>query len=54
MFSLAGTDTPQALYHVIPEKKVERIGSQMMASTHVYDLSVRLIQGLLRCCHECE
>ncbi|KAH7730333.1 splicing factor 3b [Aphelenchoides avenae] len=37
--SLAGTDTPQALYHVIPEKKVERIGSQMMASTHVYDLS---------------
>jgi splicing factor 3B subunit 2 len=37
--SLAGTDTPQPLYTVIPEKKNERISKDMMASTHVYDLS---------------
>lgn len=31
-------ETP-ALYTVLPEKKVDRIGGQMMASTHVYDIS---------------
>lgn len=31
-------ETP-VLYHVIPEKKNERIGSSMMASTHVYDIA---------------
>ncbi|VDP20180.1 unnamed protein product [Soboliphyme baturini] len=33
-----GGETP-ALYTVLPEKKTEKIGLQMMASTHVYDLS---------------
>ncbi|XP_066253699.1 splicing factor 3B subunit 2 [Euwallacea similis] len=28
-----------ALYHVIPEKRNERIGNAMMASTHVYDIA---------------
>lgn len=37
--SLLGTDTPAAAYHIIPEKKNDRIGGQMMASTHTYDLS---------------
>ncbi|CAL2044173.1 unnamed protein product [Caenorhabditis brenneri] len=37
--SVLGTDTPAAAYHIIPEKKNERIGGQMMASTHTYDLS---------------
>lgn len=31
-------ETP-VLYHVLPEKKNERIGSSMMASTHVYDIA---------------
>lgn len=31
-------ETP-VLYHVIPEKRNEKIGSAMMASTHVYDIS---------------
>uniref|UniRef100_A0A182J6V8 PSP proline-rich domain-containing protein n=1 Tax=Anopheles atroparvus TaxID=41427 RepID=A0A182J6V8_ANOAO len=30
-------ETP-VLYHVLPEKRNERIGSSMMASTHVYDI----------------
>ncbi|CAB3397555.1 unnamed protein product [Caenorhabditis bovis] len=37
--SLHGSDTPAAAYHIIPEKKNDRIGNQMMASTHTYDLS---------------
>ncbi|ETN82375.1 hypothetical protein NECAME_08025 [Necator americanus] len=32
--SLAGADTPAAAYHILPEKRVDRIGGQMMASTH--------------------
>jgi splicing factor 3B subunit 2 len=31
-------ETP-LLYHVIPEKKNERIGGAMMASTHIYDIA---------------
>ncbi|XP_053664829.1 splicing factor 3B subunit 2 [Anopheles marshallii] len=31
-------ETP-VLYHVLPEKRNERIGAAMMASTHVYDIS---------------
>ncbi|KAG5681348.1 hypothetical protein PVAND_010792 [Polypedilum vanderplanki] len=31
-------ETP-VLYHVLPEKRNERIGGSMMASTHVYDVS---------------
>uniref|UniRef100_A0A182Q2C3 PSP proline-rich domain-containing protein n=1 Tax=Anopheles farauti TaxID=69004 RepID=A0A182Q2C3_9DIPT len=31
-------ETP-VLYHVLPEKRNERIGASMMASTHVYDIS---------------
>lgn len=27
------------LYHIIPEKRNERIGNAMMASAHVYDMS---------------
>lgn len=27
------------LYQVLPEKRTERIGASMMASTHVYDMS---------------
>ncbi|CAD6186590.1 unnamed protein product [Caenorhabditis auriculariae] len=37
--SLHGVDTPAAAYHIIPEKRNDRIGSQLMASTHTYDLS---------------
>ncbi|PAV69224.1 hypothetical protein WR25_01564 [Diploscapter pachys] len=40
--SSMGVDTPampQAAYHILPEKKTDRVGSQMMASTHVYDLA---------------
>ncbi|CAI5450926.1 unnamed protein product [Caenorhabditis angaria] len=40
--TLHGSDTPAAAYHIIPEKKNDRIGSQMMASTHTYDLSKRV------------
>ncbi|XP_074036665.1 splicing factor 3B subunit 2 [Leptinotarsa decemlineata] len=31
------SETP-VLYHIIPEKRNERIGNAMMASTHVYDM----------------
>ncbi|XP_055696911.1 splicing factor 3B subunit 2 [Phlebotomus papatasi] len=34
-------ETP-VLYHVLPEKRNERIGNAMMASTHVYDVSGHL------------
>jgi len=30
---------PQTLYKVLPEKKVDRISGQMMASTHAYDVA---------------
>ncbi|CAG9766267.1 unnamed protein product [Ceutorhynchus assimilis] len=33
------TTDSQVLYHVIPEKRTERIGNAMMGSTHVYDLA---------------
>ncbi|KAJ8942650.1 hypothetical protein NQ318_013363 [Aromia moschata] len=33
-----GGETP-VLYHIIPEKRNERIGNAMMASSHVYDMS---------------
>ncbi|XP_022917780.1 splicing factor 3B subunit 2 [Onthophagus taurus] len=35
---MEGGETP-ALYHVIPEKRNERIGTAMMASAHVYDMT---------------
>ncbi|XP_018322749.1 splicing factor 3B subunit 2 [Agrilus planipennis] len=35
---MEGTETP-VLYHVIPEKRNERIGGAMMASSHVYDMT---------------
>lgn len=41
-FSTTGVDTPAAAYHVIPERKVDRVAGAMMASTHVYDLSVSI------------
>lgn len=44
-FSLAGADTPAAAYHILPEKRVDRIGGQMMASTHIYDLSVSVCRN---------
>ncbi|ERL93732.1 splicing factor 3B subunit 2 [Dendroctonus ponderosae] len=35
---MEGSETP-VLYHIIPEKRNDRIGNAMMASTHVYDLA---------------
>ncbi|KAL1513612.1 hypothetical protein ABEB36_003003 [Hypothenemus hampei] len=35
---MEGNETP-VLYHVIPEKRNDRIGNSMMGSTHVYDLA---------------
>lgn len=35
---MEGSETP-VLYHIIPEKRNERIGNAMMASSHVYDMS---------------
>ncbi|XP_076258581.1 splicing factor 3b subunit 2 [Rhynchophorus ferrugineus] len=35
---MEGNETP-ALYHVIPEKRNDRIGNSMMGSVHVYDLA---------------
>lgn len=32
------SETP-VLYHIIPEKRNERIGNSMMGSSHVYDMS---------------
>uniref|UniRef100_F1KVY3 Splicing factor 3B subunit 2 n=1 Tax=Ascaris suum TaxID=6253 RepID=F1KVY3_ASCSU len=38
--SIAGGDTPAPqLYTVLQERKVDRVAGQMMASTHVYDIS---------------
>ncbi|KAK0410493.1 hypothetical protein QR680_005157 [Steinernema hermaphroditum] len=39
--SVTGDNTPAPLYTIIPEKRVDRISGQMMASTHVYDLNAR-------------
>uniref|UniRef100_A0A7E4VRX9 PSP domain-containing protein n=1 Tax=Panagrellus redivivus TaxID=6233 RepID=A0A7E4VRX9_PANRE len=36
--SSVGGDTPQPLYTVLPEKRVDRFAGQMMGSTHVYDI----------------
>ncbi|CAH1099622.1 unnamed protein product [Psylliodes chrysocephalus] len=35
---MEGSETP-VLYHIIPEKRNERIGNAMMASAHTYDMS---------------
>ncbi|VEN63984.1 unnamed protein product [Callosobruchus maculatus] len=35
---MEGGETP-VLYHVIPEKRTDRIGNAMMGSSHVYDMS---------------
>lgn len=35
---MEGGDTP-ALYTILPEKKSEKVGTTMMGSTHVYDMS---------------
>ncbi|XP_065166974.1 splicing factor 3B subunit 2 [Atheta coriaria] len=35
---MEGTETP-VLYHVLPEKRNDRIGGSMMASSHVYDMT---------------
>ncbi|KAF5292351.1 hypothetical protein FQA39_LY03385 [Lamprigera yunnana] len=35
---MEGGETP-VLYHVLPEKRTDRIGSAMMASGHVYDMT---------------
>lgn len=37
--SLAGSETPDQLYTVLQEKKVERVGTQFLAPSHVYDIS---------------
>uniref|UniRef100_A0A1I8AQQ8 PSP domain-containing protein n=1 Tax=Steinernema glaseri TaxID=37863 RepID=A0A1I8AQQ8_9BILA len=39
--SVAGDNTPAPLYTVLPEKRVERLSGQMMASTHVYDINAK-------------
>lgn len=40
-------DEPQEAYAILPEKKVERIGKDMMASTHVYDTTaLKKSQGI--------
>lgn len=50
--SVAGGDTPQALYRVLEEKRVDRLGGQIMGSSHVYDLSVAYLRLLLSRVHE--
>ncbi|XP_067138742.1 splicing factor 3B subunit 2 [Centruroides vittatus] len=41
---MEGGETP-ALYTILPEKKSEKIGSAMMGSTHIYDLSAAIPGG---------
>ncbi|VDK42029.1 unnamed protein product [Anisakis simplex] len=42
--SIAGGDTPAPqLYTVLQERKVDRIAGQMLASTHVYDISKKAV-----------
>lgn len=37
---MSGQETPAGpLYTILPEKKIDRLGKDIMASTHVYDLS---------------
>jgi splicing factor 3B subunit 2 len=45
-------ETP-VLYHVLPEKRNERVGASMMASTHVYDIatSAAITQASRRTAH---
>ncbi|XP_067001298.1 splicing factor 3B subunit 2 [Anabrus simplex] len=35
---MEGNETPM-LYQVLPEKRVDRVGNAMMASTHIYDMT---------------
>lgn len=35
---MEGSETP-VLYQVLPEKRVDRVGGAMMASTHIYDMT---------------
>lgn len=40
LFSIPGTPAgQQSLYTILPEKKIDRFGKDIMGSTHVYDLS---------------
>ncbi|VDK59976.1 unnamed protein product [Gongylonema pulchrum] len=42
--STTGGDTPApSLYSVLPERRIDRIAGQMMASTHVYDLPKKTV-----------
>uniref|UniRef100_A0A914WSS6 PSP proline-rich domain-containing protein n=1 Tax=Plectus sambesii TaxID=2011161 RepID=A0A914WSS6_9BILA len=34
-----GSEAPGPLYTILPEKKIDRVGGQMMASTHVYEMA---------------
>lgn len=33
------SETPAALFQVLAEKRVERVGQAMMGSTHIYDVA---------------
>lgn len=44
LFCLLRNETP-ALYQVLAEKRVERVGGAMMASTHIYDMSGAAVGG---------
>ncbi|KAI3422202.1 hypothetical protein GPALN_012733 [Globodera pallida] len=40
--SIAGSDTPAPpLYTILPEKKVDRVATQLMATSHVYDIAAQ-------------
>lgn len=39
MFNYCFSNETPVLYTVLPEKRNERVGAAMMASTHVYDMS---------------
>lgn len=34
------------MYHVLPEKRTDRVGASMMASTHVYDIGTAKQQAV--------
>merc|ERR1719397_2344933 len=42
---MEGGETPSLPYQVIPEKRNERVGANMMGSTHTYDLGKRTGKG---------
>lgn len=42
-FSTVSRGETPALYTVLPEKRVERVGGAMMGSTHIYDLAAATI-----------